>query len=89
MLFIIGMVIAPSTTTLATALPETVPNSADETTETLAGRRDSGPWHERDIGEKFIAADGVKRLAKKINATTMPAATSRGKPKMPLESRYR
>ena len=35
--FIKGMVMAPSTTTLATALPETVPNSAEETTDTLAG----------------------------------------------------
>ena len=36
MRFIIGMVMAPSTATLATALPETVPNRAEETTETLA-----------------------------------------------------
>ena len=37
MLFISGIVIAPSTTTLATALPETVPKSAEDTTETFAG----------------------------------------------------
>ena len=36
-LFISGMVIAPSTTTLATALPETVPKNADDTTDTFAG----------------------------------------------------
>ena len=36
-LFISGIVIAPSTTTFATALPETVPKSAEETTETFAG----------------------------------------------------
>ena len=63
--FISGMVIAPSTTTLATALPETVPNSADETTETLAGPPRYRPVAiKRKIGEKFIAADRVKRLAK-------------------------
>ena len=35
--FISGMVIGPSTMTLATALPDTVPNSADETIATLPG----------------------------------------------------
>ena len=35
--FISGIVIGPSTITLATALPETVPNSADDTTDTLPG----------------------------------------------------
>ncbi len=35
--FISGIVIGPSTITLATALPETVPNRLDETTATLPG----------------------------------------------------
>jgi len=35
--FISGIVIGPSTMTLATALPDTVPNSADETIATLPG----------------------------------------------------
>ena len=36
-LFISGMVIGPSTITLATALPDTVPNRLELTTETLPG----------------------------------------------------
>ena len=35
--FISGMVIGPSTMTLATALPEMVPNNAEETQDTLPG----------------------------------------------------
>ena len=35
--FISGMVIGPSTMTLATALPETVPNRLELTTATLPG----------------------------------------------------
>src|SRR5947199_9126681 len=35
--FISGIVIGPSTITLATALPDTVPNSAEDTIATLPG----------------------------------------------------
>jgi hypothetical protein len=35
--FISGIVIGPSTITFATALPDTVPNRLDETTDTLPG----------------------------------------------------
>ena len=37
--FISGIVIGPSTITLATALPDTVPNRLELTTATLPGRR--------------------------------------------------
>ncbi len=57
---------APSTATFATALPETVPNSADETTATLAGPPRYFPMTiKRDVGDELVAADGVERLAEK------------------------
>ena len=37
MRFIIGIVMGPSTTTLDTALPDTVPNRQEATTDTFAG----------------------------------------------------
>jgi hypothetical protein len=41
--FISGMVIGPSTMTLATALPEMVPNKLDENTDTLPGPPAAAP----------------------------------------------
>ena len=86
--FIIGMVIAPSSTTLATALPDTVPNRQDDTTATLAG-----PPRNRPIA---TSATSVRKRSpptaysarpKRTNATTIVAATARGRPSRPLASR--
>ncbi|MNC91937.1 hypothetical protein D3C83_82830 [compost metagenome] len=41
--FISGMVMMPSTSTLATALPETVPKSPDETIDALAAPPQARP----------------------------------------------
>ncbi len=86
--FIIGIVMAPSTTTLATALPDTVPNRVEETTATLAE-----PPRKRPIATSARSvrnrspptADSAR--PKKTKATTMLAVTARGRPKSPFVSR--
>src|SRR4029434_907318 len=53
--FIIGMVIVPSTTTLATALPLMVPNRLDETIAILAGPPRKRPINVREKSVKKAA----------------------------------
>ena len=60
MRFISGMVIGPSTMTLATALPETVPNRLDETTATLPGP--PAVWPVSDIAKSMNSWPGAAAL---------------------------
>src|ERR671914_617160 len=52
--FMSGIEIGPSTMTLATALPEMVPNRLDDTTDTFPG---PPARHEKAIGEKDEGRD--------------------------------
>ena len=55
--FISGMVIGPSTITLATALPETVPNRLELTTDTLPGPPAVWPvMRQREVHEQLAGA---------------------------------
>ena len=79
---------APSTATLATALPETVPKRLDETTETLAVPPRYRPMATKATSVMNLSPPTAYRAwPKKMNATTMLAATVSGTPRRPLESR--
>jgi hypothetical protein len=90
LLFIIGMVTTPVATTLATALPEIVPNRADETTAIFADPPRNRPNRATAISVKNSAPpERPKSAPKNRNVTTMVVATPNTEPNTPFTSSER
>ncbi len=83
-----GMVIGPSITTLDTALPDTVPNSVEAITATLAGPPRSLPIV---TSAKSVSAWSPRAAystrPNRMNGMMIVAVTASGVPSIPLESR--
>ncbi len=88
--FISGMVTDPVITTFDTAVPEMDPNRLEATTAILAGPPRKRPMAAMAKSVSTVAPPLWNRtLPKSTKARTTVAATTNGKPSMPLVSRYR
>ena len=87
--FMSGIVIGPSTSTFATALPEIVPNRLELTTATLPGPPALRPVSARANSMKSCPTPvRSMKVPKRTNRITYPADTPSVGPKMPSVVRY-
>jgi hypothetical protein len=86
--FMSGMVSGPSTITLATALPDTVPNRLDETTDTLPGPPAVCPVMDsaKSMNNWPVPLRSMN-APKRTNSITYEADTPSVEPKMPSVER--